>query len=364
MIAGTFKIASYTFIAAGLILIAGCEKKKEPVASGPRKAGAIPVEALVIKTDSLQNIIYSTGSLLPNEKVELRNEVPGRITGIYFNEGSEVQKGAVLLKINDRDLQAQLNKNMVQEQMAKDDEFRKKKLLEIKAISQEEYDVAANQLKSVIAERQLLEAQIAKTEVCAPFSGKIGLRSVSPGSFIPSNTIIATLQQVDPIKIEFSVPEKYNPLVRAGMELHFSIDYSNKDFTGKVYAIESGIDATTRTIKVRALCSNPGRLLVPGTFARISLVLEDLADAIKIPSEALVGDINGSKVFLIRGGKAVSVPVETGIRTERDIQITSGLQPGDSLILTGLLQVNDGMPVMVKGRSPKMNPAGNPKSNE
>lgn len=364
MIAETFKNGCIICIATGLILLAGCEKKKEAASSGPRKAGAIPVEALVVRTDSLQNIIYSTGSLLPNEKVELRNEVPGRITGIFFNEGSEVQKGAVLLKINDRDLQAQLSKNLVQEQMAKDDEFRKKKLLEIKAISQEEYDVSSNQLKSVQAEKQLLEAQIAKTEVCAPFSGKIGLRSVSPGSFIPSNTMIATLQQVDPIKIEFSVPEKYNPLVKEGMTVHFGIDYSNKDFTGKVYAIESGIDAATRTVKVRALCSNPGRLLVPGTFARISLVLEDLPDAIRIPSEAIVGDITGSKVFVVRNGKAVSVPVETGIRTEKDIQITSGLQAGDSLIVTGLLQVNDGMPVMIKGRAPKEAPDGKAKSNE
>jgi membrane fusion protein (multidrug efflux system) len=364
MIAGTLRSGCIICFAAGFLLLAGCEKKKESAPSGPRKAGAIPVEAIVVKTDSLQNIIYSTGSLLPNEKVELRNEVPGRITGIFFNEGSEVQKGAVLLKINDRDLQAQLNKNTVQEQMARDDEFRKKKLLEIKAISQEEYDIAANQLKSVQAEKQLLEAQIAKTEVCAPFSGKIGLRSVSPGSFIPSNTVIATLQQVDPIKIEFSVPEKYTPLVKEGMTVHFGIDYSNKDFSGRVYAVESGIDAATRTVKVRALCSNPGRLLVPGTFARISLVLENLPDAIKIPSEAIVGDISGSRVFVIRNGKAAAVPVETGIRTEKDIQITSGLQPGDSLIITGLLQVNDGMPVMVKGRSPKMNPAGQPKSNQ
>jgi membrane fusion protein (multidrug efflux system) len=236
--------------------------------------------------------------------------------------------------------------------MARDEEYRKKQLLEIKAISQEEYDIAANTLQSVIAERQLLDAQLAKTQIFAPLSGKIGLRNVSPGSYIPSNTLIATLQQVDPMKIEFSVPEKYTQLMRNGMEISFSMDYTPQPFTGKVYAVESGVDEGTRTIKVRATCTNPKRLLVPGTFARITVVLEEIPDAIKIPSEAMVGDIAGNKVFLVKGGKAVSVPIFAGIRTEKDVQIIQGLQPGDSLILTGLLQVNDGTPVALKGRGP------------
>ncbi len=328
------------------------EKPKAGLAAGGRKSGAVSVEVMVIKPDTMLNIIYSTGTLLPNEKVELRNEVPGRITGIYFAEGTEVNQGTLLLKINDQDLQAQLNKNSVQEKMARDEEFRKKQLLEIKAISQEEYDIVANTLQSVKAERQLLDAQLAKTQIFAPLSGKIGLRNVSPGSYIPSNTLIATLQQVDPIKIEFSVPEKYTQLMKNGMGISFSMDYTPEPFSGKVYAVESGVDEGTRTIKVRATCANPKRLLVPGTFARISVVLEEIPNAIKIPSEAMVGDIAGNKVFLVRGGKAVSVPIFAGIRTEKDVQIIQGLQPGDSLILTGLLQINDGTPVALKGRGP------------
>jgi len=338
-------------VVSALIVSTSCkEKPKAGVAGGNRKSGPVSVEVLVIKPDTLKNIIYSTGTLLPNEKVDLRNEVPGRITGIFFTEGTDVKQGTLLLKINDQDLQAQLNKNSVQEKMAREDEFRKRQLLDIKAISQEEYDLAANQLKSVQAERQLLEAQLAKTQIFAPLSGKIGLRSVSQGSFIPSNTLIATIQQVDPIKIEFSVPEKYTNLIRTGMQISFSMDYTPEPFSGRVYAVESGVDETTRTIKVRATCGNPGRLLVPGTFARISVVLEILPDAIKIPSESVIGDITGNKVFLVRGGKANSVPVFAGIRTEKDVQIEQGLQPGDSLILTGLLQINDGTPVAIKGK--------------
>jgi membrane fusion protein, multidrug efflux system len=325
-------------------------KSKAGPAAGARRTGAVMVEVRVIKPDTLLNIIYSTGSLLPNEKVELRNEVSGRITGIYFKEGTEVSQGTLLLKINDQDLQAQLSKNSVQEKMARDDEYRKKQLLEIKAISQEEYDLAANTLKSVQAERQLLDAQLAKTQIFAPLSGKIGLRNVSPGSFITANTLIATIQQVDPIKIEFSVPEKYTQLIRTGMPISFSMDYTPEPFSGRIYAIESGVDESTRTVRVRATCPNPGRKLVPGTFARISVVLEEINDAITVPSESMVGDIAGNKVFVVRGGKATSVPVFAGIRTEKEVQIIQGLQPGDSLILTGLLQVSDGTPVTVRGK--------------
>jgi membrane fusion protein (multidrug efflux system) len=325
------------------------EKPKAGPAGGARRAGAVNVEVLVIKPDTMVNAFYSTGSLLPNEKVEIRNEVSGRITGIYFEEGAEVKQGTLLLQINDRDLQAQLNKNSVQEKQARDEEYRKRQLLEIKAISQEEYDVVSNALKSVQAERQILDAQLAKTQIFAPLSGKIGLRNVSPGTYIPSNTVIATLQQVDPIKVEFSVPEKYTHLIKPGMEIGFGMDYTEERFTGRVYAVESGVDEATRTIRVRATCPNGKRLLVPGTFARINAVLESIPDAIKVPSEAIVGDITGNKVFVVRKGMARSVPVFAGIRTERDVQITSGLQPGDSLIITGLLQVNDGIPVLVKG---------------
>jgi membrane fusion protein (multidrug efflux system) len=346
---GRLLFVSVCILMAGLTFSCGEKSKAKPAASG-RRTGTVNVEVLVIKPDTMLNIIYSTGTLLPNEKVELRNEVPGRITGIFFNEGTEVSQGTLLLKINDQDLQAQLAKNSVQEKLASDEEARKHQLLDIKAISQEEYDVVANALKSVQADKLILEAQLAKTRIFAPLSGKIGLRNVSPGSYIPSNTLIATLQQVDPIKIEFSVPEKYTSLIRNGMSISFGMDYTPESFSGKVYAIESGIDEATRTVKVRATCSNPKRLLVPGTFARISVVLELLPEAIKVPSEALVGDIAGNKVFVVRDGKATSVPIFAGIRTNKDVQITQGLQPGDSLITSGLLQISDGTAVSVKSR--------------
>ena len=332
-----------------LIAVMGCShSNKSRQADTGRRFGAVNVDVKVLEPRPLINEFFTTGSILANEKVELRTEVSGRITGIFFEEGSQVSKGALLLKINDSELQAQLTKIEAQEKLAEQEEFRNRALLELKAISQEEYDISLNQLKAIQAEKQLLEAQIEKTEILAPLSGKIGLRYVSPGSYIPSNSLIAILQQVDPIKIEFSVPEKYSLIVRKGMHLTFTVENIDRSFDGVIYAVESGIDPQTRTIKVRARSPNPGSLLMPGTYARISITLERIPDALTIPSEALITELEGTRVYICRNGKAISVPVKTGIRTDTDVQITSGLSAGDSLIITGLLQISNNMPVLAK----------------
>jgi membrane fusion protein (multidrug efflux system) len=198
----------HAVLALPLLYLASCGNSNEKVTPGgaAQRNRQVPVEVKVTSPRLLINEIFTTGSLQANEKVELRSEVSGRIISIPFEEGSYVQTGQLLLKINDLDLQAQLKKAKIQSKLAEQEEYRKAKLLEIKAISQEEYDVANNQLQSIKAEISLIMAQIDRTEIHAPFSGRIGLRMVSPGSFIPANTLIATLQQLDPVKIEFSVP--------------------------------------------------------------------------------------------------------------------------------------------------------------
>jgi membrane fusion protein (multidrug efflux system) len=329
-----------------LILDSGCAEKNNSLPSDrSSRFGTVSVEVKVIEPQPLLNEFLTTGSILANEKVELRSEVSGRVISINFEEGSQVSKGTLLLKINDSELQAQLTRVEVQEKLEAQEEYRNRQLLELKAISQEEYDISLNELKAVQAEKELLKAQIEKTEILAPLSGKIGLRHVSPGSYLPSNSLIATLQQVDPVKIEFSVPEKYSLTVRQGMPIRFTVENIARSFEGMIYAVESGIDPQTRTIRVRATSANPGLLLLPGTYARISIILENIPDALTVPSEALITEMEGTKVYLCRNGRAVSVPVTTGIRTGTDVQITSGLSAGDSLIITGLLQISNGTPV-------------------
>jgi membrane fusion protein (multidrug efflux system) len=327
----------------------GCKKNNQAAAGGKgKKSGPVAVEIRVAQPELLLNTVSATGTILPNEKAEIRPEISGRIIKILFEEGANVQKNKLLVKMNDSDLQAQLKRNEAQGILLASDEYQKRKLLEIKAISQDEYDAAKSLMLVNQADKQLLEAQIAKTEIYAPFNGKVGLRTVSVGNFIASNTLIATIQQIDPIKIEFDVPEKYSGFIKPGLEINFGIDASDSTFIAKVYAVESAITTETRTLKVRALCTNKGNLLNPGTFARVSMILEKFQDAIKIPSEAILTVLEGNSVFICKNGKAVLTPVTTGIRTDSEIQIINGVVAGDSLITTGLLQLANGAPVMVK----------------
>jgi membrane fusion protein (multidrug efflux system) len=254
----------------------------------------------------------------------------------------------LLLKLNDRVLQAELKRKSLEEALAVDDERRKRSLLEIKGISQELYDRSLNNLNMIKAEREVIESQLAETEITAPFDGLIGLRYVSEGSVISPSTLVATMQDVDPIKVEFSVPEKYADKLSSSVEIQVEVGESPAPFRGRIYAVESKVDPATRTLKARATVPNSDGRLIPGSFGRVMITLNRIADAIVIPTQALVPELAGQRVFLCRNGAARLIPVSTGIRTDQNIQITQGLSPNDTLILTGLLQLSDGKPVQVR----------------
>jgi membrane fusion protein (multidrug efflux system) len=331
-----------------LAVVSSCKKKEEAKSVQGRRGGPVSVEVIVVQPKLLQNVVQTTGTIIGNETVDLRPEVSGRVVGIFFEEGSFVEKGKKLLKLNDAELQAQLIRLDAQEKLLSDEEYRKRKLLDIKAVSQEEYDASMNQLKITRAEKLLLLAQVAKTEIYAPFSGKIGLRLISPGSFVVSNTVVASLQQTDPVKVEFDIPEKYSSLVKDGMDISFTLENLDSVFHGKVYARETSINPETRTLKVRATASNRQQLLMPGRFARVRLVLETFPEALTVPSESLVTDQAVSSVYLCINGKAKYTKVLTGIRTDTEVQIREGIHSGDSLIVSGLMQLAKDSPVIPK----------------
>lgn len=307
--------------------------------------GPLQVRVQVLMPQALDNTIQTTGSLLANEAIEVRSEVAGRVTSIGFKEGSNVTKGQTLVRINDDDLQAQLRKTQLAIQLASDDEGRKKQLLDVKGISQQAYDDARIALQSAEADQDNLQAMIAKTVIRAPFSGKIGLRQVSEGGYVSPNTLITDLQQVTPIKVEFSVPERYGREIAVGRKITFTLDGDTTHYDAEVYAVDPAVDMASRTIGVRAHNPNSNGKLRPGSFAHISVKLANEPNALMIPTEALIPDIQGQKVLLIKGGKAVSARVHTGIRTNTQVQLVEGVQPGDTVITTGLLQLRDGMAV-------------------
>jgi len=345
----------YFLLLAGLGTLVGYRivknKSKAPAAqTGGRGGGGgapLQVDALVVKQQSFTDSLSVKGSIEANEQVEIRSQVSGRITAIYFQEGTRVTKGQVLLQIDRSELNAQLSQAQTQEQLAAENARRAKLLLEKEAISQEEYQTAEANLKSLQAQTQLSQAQNAKTTIRAPFSGTIGLRAVSVGGYLTPETVVANLVSVNPVKVAFSVSEQYANQVKMNSRLGFTVAGDDKVYVAKVYAIEPGIDAATRTLQLRALADNSGGTLRPGAFANIQLPLGKIDNAILIPTQAIVPVQNGKKVFVAKNGKAKETMVETTTRTDTDVLVTSGLQTGDTVLTTGVLTLKNGLPVKV-----------------
>ena len=321
-------------------------------ASAPNSKGSAPapsanVQVWVAKPEHLDNDIFVTGTLLPNEEVELHPEVAGRVVTLTIREGSKVAKGDLLLTLNAADLQAQARKTELLIKNAEERAERGRKLIAANGMSQQDYEALVNAVETLRAEREYTQAQIAKTELRAPFAGVVGFRYISDGAYLTPATRVATIQQIDPIKVEFSVPEKYADRLRVGSTFEFSTSLDAIKRTGKVYAIEPRIDANTRTVVLRATASNAGGKLVAGAFARISLPLTTENGALLVPSEAVVPELKGKKLWLVRNGKAVGTPIQTGVRTETKVQVIEGLHAGDSVIVSGVMGIRNDMQVSV-----------------
>lgn len=317
-------------------------------AGGGGKGGPAPVEIMVVKDQDLEDKILSTGTIIPNEEVEIRSEIAGRATAINFKEGDFASKGQILVRLNDDELQAQIQKMGYQKKLAEVNEERQKKLLEKEAISQRDYDVSITNLNSIKADIENLKAQIAKTVIRAPFNGRTGLRYISNGSYISPATRITVLTSQIPAKIDFSIPAKYASMVRKGAKVVFTVEGGEQQHTGTVYAVESKIDPNTRTLTLRATSPNMNGSLIPGSFAKVEVVLSSKKGAIVVPTEAVVPDAQGHKVFVVRNHKSEPVKVEIGTRLDRTIEIIKGLNTGDTLITSGVMQVKPGGEVDIR----------------
>ena len=312
-----------------------------------QRGSTLLVSGVVADENLLENKITVTGEVIPNESLELKSEISGKVDGIYFKEGTSVRQGQLLVKINVDELQAQLQKAQYTEKLRKETEFRQRQLLEREAISQEEYDQALTELQTAQADIQLLQTQISKSNIRAPFAGIIGLRNISLGAYITSSTVIAPLYSINPIKIQFAIPGRYVGSIKEGTEVEYTTDASEEVYTGEIYAKEPRVDANTRTLSMRAISANPDEKLLPGQFVKVEVILNRKEDVIMVPTQAVIPELNGAKVYVTNNGKVAEKKVETGIRTETHLEITSGLTVGDTVITTGILQVRTGMPVNV-----------------
>ena len=312
-----------------------------PAGYNPR----IPVSGVVLTPERIDNKISVTGSIEANESVELKSEISGIVEEIHFTEGSEVKKGDLLVSLDDDEISAQLEKMRYTQKLMKEREFRERSLLEKEAISQEEYDIALTELNTVASDIKVLQSQYQKTKIRAPFTGTVGLRYISVGSYLTPNESIVMLYSIDPAKIDFSVPEKYTKQVKVGDKVIFTTEAMDDPGSGQIYALEPQVDPETRTLRMRALSPNPDRNMLPGQFAKVQLIFSTIEDALMVPTEAVIPELGGHKIFVSNGGVVESKPVQVGIRTESKVQVVSGLEPNDTIITSGILQIRPGSQV-------------------
>ena len=315
-------------------------------AGGGNGGGQASVNGFVVISQRLQENVVSSGSLLAAEQVDIYPEISARITELNFHEGQPVAKGALLVKLFDTDLRAQLQKLQAQADNARRTEERNKQLLERGGISQQEYDIVTTNLRSSLADIDLVRANLQRTEIHAPFSGVIGLRNVSSGAVVSPSTLIARLQQISSLKLDFSIPEKYGSFVHNGSTISFVIDGATQPSQGVVYAIEPGVDEQTRNLRIRARVNNASAKFRPGTFARVTLAIQN-EQSLVVPTQAIIPQTRTNQVVIVKNGKAVFKDVTTGLRTAGTIQILSGLQKGDTVATTGLLFLKPDAPVKI-----------------
>ena len=337
-------------VAVGLLLVGLAIPRlfaSTPEESGgpPGGSQALGVDITVATPTPVQEYLQTSATLRANESVELTAESAGKITSIRFEEGATVRKGQLLLTTNDAELRAERKRLEYRLKLASDREARQKRLLEKGGVSQEEYDAVANEVSVLKAELDLVQARIEKTNVRAPFAGQIGLRSVSEGSYITPQTTIATLQSLNPMKVDLSVPEQYASRIQPGQSVTFSVRGSRDTYTANVYAVEPRIAADTRTLRLRARTDNSSGALRPGAFADAQLQLGTVPDALMVPTMAVVPTLGGQRLFVAENGSATPKNVTVGIRTDSTVQVTSGLAEGDSVITSGIQNLRAGLPV-------------------
>ncbi len=326
------------------VLIFSCSHKVDT--SKPKEAPPVIVDALVASTKTMSNTLEVNGTVVANEYVELHPEASGRLTYLFVPEGKLIKKGTLIAKVNNADLQAQVDKSKVALDLAMKTEDRDKKLLAVNGINQADYDAALNIVNGFKADIEYNQALLDKTVLKAPFDGYIGLRQVSVGAYVTPSTLIATLLQRDKTKIDFVVPEDYSDVLKVGNTVDVDMDENGKMRKARIVAIEPQVNLSTRNMTVRALLENSNAN--PGSFGKVLVHSGQNKKAIMIPTNALIPDDKNNQVVLVKNGNASFVNVTTGIRLANNVEITAGIKEGDTVVITGVLFARPQLPLTVR----------------
>ena len=342
--------SSAVFSILALLCISSCSQSKEENtgktgAKAPAKA--ISAEVYLVKDTTISEQMRIVGSVVPNEEVQLVSEVSRKLTKILLKEGDYVRQGQVLFRLDDADLQARLKKLNAQRTYSAAAAERQARLLKIEGVSKQEYEQATSSLEAIDADIEMTRVEISKTIIRAPFAGKTGIRRVSEGAFVTQNTVMATVEDLSKVKIEFAVPEKYANGIKLNEHITFRVENSSSPYQARILVMEPAIDQNTRSLFVRALADNKEGQLIPGSSAMVELELNKIQHAIMIPSQALISGLNGNSVWVLRSGKVASTSVDIGFRTNKSVQITRGLVIGDTLMTTNLLRAKPDLEVKV-----------------
>lgn len=319
----------------------------EASSAAAQKKGGGPVmsEIMIVRDTLITYQLQSTGTIRANEEVSIVSEYPGKITGIYFKEGTTIAKGSLLFRMDDAELQAMKKKLEVAAALATQNEQRLNVLLDKGGASQQDYDEMLNNVQTIQADLDLINVQLSKTEIRAPFSGKAGLRNVSEGAYVSANTILMTLQDVSKVKVDFTLPEKYAAIIRTGQQISFSVENDTLAFTAAVLATEPAVNPATRSIMVRAITGNEQQRLIPGTSSTITIALKESRSSIMVPTSALIPQSAGFRAFVLKNGKATPASLKTGYRDENNVQVLEGLIAGDTLLTTNMLMLRPNVDV-------------------
>jgi membrane fusion protein, multidrug efflux system len=338
------------FIALHLIafFVVACMSCKDKTASTkPKENPPTVVDIIIASTQGISNTIEANGSVIANEYVELHPEVSGRLTYLNVAEGHTVAQGTVIARINDADLQAQLSKSRVQLDLAQKTADRYQKLLAVNGLNQADYDIALNQVNSLKADMQYTQTLIDKTVIKAPFSGVLGLRQVSPGAYVNAANIIVTIQQVSKVKIDFTIPEEFSAMITKGKLVDVEVDATHQGRKkAMVIATEPQVNLATRNLKVRALLQEG--TANPGAFVKVFIDAGGNKKSVMVPTNAIIPDDKNNQVILVKTGKASFVNVKTGIRENNNVEIVSGIDPGDSIVVSGVLFARPKAPLKVR----------------
>lgn len=329
-----------------VVLLASCGGKAD---EGKQRGAipALPVESYRVTPQPFSTTVAVTAELQANEQVELMAPMAGQVLEIYFKEGQHVTEGQPIVKIDDRSWKAQLIGLRAELDAATKDLERKKALLTIEGSTQEEIDGVISKIETLRSQIQQLEINIELANVKAPFSGRLGLRHFSKGAYLKAGEVITLITQVNKLKVDFSLAQEYSNSIHVGKVVKVVVQGDTLE--AKVYAINPVIETSSRTIGVRAMLQQKGEnTLRPGVFTEVLVATNKIDDALLVPTQAIVPEINEQTVFLYRNGKAERKTVQLGGRTDELVHVSAGIEPGDTIITTGLLRIRTGMDVTLQ----------------